>query len=52
MEASTRHSLVKLLQEYWDVFAFSPEEMPGINPKVMEHWLNMDPTYKPVIQKK
>jgi len=26
--------------------------MPGINPKVMEHLLNIDPVPKPVIQKK
>jgi len=44
--------LVALLQEYRDVSAFSPEEMPGIDLAVMEHKLNVDPTYKPVIQKK
>jgi len=43
MGAFTRHSLVGLLQEYRDVFAFSPEEMPGIDPTVMEHKLNMGP---------
>ena len=26
--------------------------MPGIDPAVMEHELNIDPLYKPVIQKK
>jgi len=31
---------------------FGPEEMPGIALNVMEHWLNMDPRHKPVIQKK
>jgi len=52
MEASTRHSLVRLLQEYWDVFTFGPEEMPGIDLAVMKHRLNVDPLHKPVIQKK
>ena len=44
--------MVKLLQEYWDVFAFGPAEMPGVDPSVMEHRLNTDPMHKPVIQKK
>jgi len=44
-EASIRHYLVKLLQEYRDVFAFGPEEMPSIDPKVMEHLLNIDPAH-------
>jgi len=34
------------------VFAFGPEEMSGIAPTVMEHWLNVDPLYRPVVQKK
>jgi len=52
MEPPTRHSLVAHLREYSDVFAFGPEEMPNISPNVMEHNLNVDPTYKPVVQKK
>ena len=26
--------------------------MPGIDPAIIEQWLNVDPTYKPAIQKK
>ena len=52
MEAATNHSLVKLLQKYLELFAFGPDEMPGIDPAVMEYRLNMDPTHKLVIQKK
>lgn len=33
----TRHSLVNLLREYWDVVAFGPEEMPSIDPMIMQH---------------
>jgi len=39
MEATTRSSLVSLLQEYRDVFTFGPEEMPDIDPVMMEHRL-------------
>ena len=34
-----------------EVFACTPYEMPGINSEVMCHKLNVDPNYKPVIQK-
>jgi len=51
MEPSTRKSLIKLLQKCQGIFAFSPKEMPGIDPKRMEHQLNIDPTHKPMIQK-
>ena len=37
---------------YRDVFAFNPEKMPRVDPRVMEHQLNVDPMHKPVIQKK
>ena len=45
-------SLLSLLREYKDVFAFGPDEMLGIAPNVMEHGLNVDPRHKSVIQKK
>ena len=50
MEASIRHFFAALLQEYRDVFGFGPEEIHDIDLAVMEHKLNIDPTYKPVIQ--
>lgn len=43
---------MELLQEYRDVFAFVPEEMPDIDPTVMEHKLNVNPTHNPIVQKK
>jgi len=52
MEAATRRSLVELLQEYRDALAFGSEEMPSIDPVVIEHRLNVDPAHKRVIHKK
>jgi len=52
MTALDRESLLSLIQEYKDVFAFGPEEIPGITPTVMEHQLNVDPHHRSVIQKK
>ena len=45
-------ALQELLQEYNDVFAWSHEEMPGIPTHLASHRLNVDPTFKPVKQKK
>ena len=40
------------LREYRDVFSFRSEEIPGIDPAVIEHRLNVDLLHKPFIQKK
>ena len=39
------------LKEHMDVFAWSHEDMLGINPLVIVHRLNVDTTHKPIIQK-
>jgi len=52
MTESTRHVVVKLLRDYEDIFTFSPYEMLGIDPVVIEHYLNIDLAYKFVAQKK
>ena len=39
------------LKEHRDVFAWSHKDMPNIDLSVIVHRLNVDPTYKPVIQK-
>ncbi|KAI0519511.1 hypothetical protein KFK09_006960 [Dendrobium nobile] len=43
---------VDFLRANQDIFAWSPADMPGINPEVIMHSLNINPTCKPVIQKK
>ncbi|KAK0599434.1 hypothetical protein LWI29_005254 [Acer saccharum] len=44
--------LQKVIRDYNDVFAWSHEEMPSIPPNLATHRLNVDPTFKPVKQKK
>ena len=46
-----REQLVSFLQ-YKDVFAWSYEDMPGIDPRIMVHRLNVDPAFKPKVQKR
>ena len=43
---------VQFLRKSIDVFVWSHEDMPGIDPSVITHWLNVHPSSKPVRQKK
>ena len=52
MEKKTKQNLVQFLKESTDVFAWSHEDMPGIDPSVITHHLNVNPSFKPVRQKK
>ena len=47
-----RQALTTFLKENQDVFAWSHENMPGINPSIMVHWLNVSPSFSPIRQKK
>lgn len=44
--------LNSFLIEYKDVFVWSHEDMPGIDPEVIVHLLNVNPSFKSVIQKR
>ncbi|XP_064987293.1 uncharacterized protein LOC135626033 [Musa acuminata AAA Group] len=46
-----REQLVGLLRENADIFARSPSDMKGVDPKVAEHHLNIPPDARPVRQK-
>ena len=52
MEMKTKQDLVHFLKKSMDVFAWSHEDMPGIDPSVITHCLNVYPSSKPVPQKK
>ena len=52
MEKKTKQDLVQFLKKSIDVFVWSHEDMPGINPSVITHRLNVYPSSKPVWQKK
>ncbi|XP_059663845.1 uncharacterized protein LOC132309568 [Cornus florida] len=46
-----KQQLVDFLSQNADVFAWSHSDMPGINPSIFCHSLNVDPSAKPVRQK-
>ena len=46
-----KNELIILLQEYEEIFAWSYEDMPGIDTDIVQHRIPTDPTIKPVKQK-
>ena len=47
-----RQALTTFLRSNRDVFAWNHEDMPGIDPLVMIHRLNVSPFFPPIRQKK
>ena len=45
-------ALTTFLRDNQDVFAWSHEDMPGIDPSIIVHKLNVSPSFPPVRQKK
>ena len=52
LEDKIKEDLIHFLKKNIDVFAWSHEDMPGIDPSVITHHLNVYPSSKPVRQKK
>ena len=46
-----KESLIKLLKEFPDVFAWSYQDMPGLDTDIVEHHLPLKPECPPVKQK-
>ena len=49
---AVRQALTTFLKSNQDVFAWSHEDMPGIDPSIMVHRLNVSPFFPPIRQKK
>ncbi|XP_030923041.1 uncharacterized protein LOC115949919 [Quercus lobata] len=47
-----RQELTTFLRDNQDVFAWSYEDMPGIDPLIIFHKLNVSPSFSPIWQKK
>ena len=52
LKEKTKKDLVRFLRKSIDVFAWSHEDMPGIDPSVITYRLNVYPSFKPIRQKK
>ena len=49
---TVRQDLANFMRRNQDIFAWSHEDMPGIDPSVIVHRLNVNPDSSPVRQKK
>ena len=45
-----KEDLIRLVREYIDVFTWNYRDMPGLDPQVAMHRLNINPDAKPVKQ--
>nr|XP_023870391.1 uncharacterized protein LOC111982992 [Quercus suber] len=52
MKEKAKEDLIQFLKKNADVFAWSHADMPGIDPSVITHRLNVSPSSKPIRQKK
>ncbi|XP_057760155.1 uncharacterized protein LOC130980501 [Arachis stenosperma] len=52
LRGQQRSELIKLLQDYADLFAWTPADMPGISPDIICHKLATNKTSRPIAQKK
>ncbi|XP_024015214.1 uncharacterized protein LOC112088924 [Eutrema salsugineum] len=52
LDPEIREDILQFLCKHVTTFAWSISDMPGIDPKVARHELNIDPTFKPVKQKR
>ena len=50
LSKNEKSRLVLLLKEFKDVFAWDYSEMPGLDPGLVVHTLNVDPEAKPVAE--
>ena len=48
LEGKIKKDLIHFLRENIDVFAWSHEDISGINPSVITHCLNVHPSSKPM----
>ncbi|KAK0605493.1 hypothetical protein LWI29_027475 [Acer saccharum] len=52
LSVHVKTQLVTLLRDYKDVFAWSHEDMLGVDPRVISHHLSINPEFRPVVQKR
>lgn len=52
MGPELKEKVITVIRQYQDIFAWGPEDMPGLDPKMAKHCLNVKPVAKPVKQKR
>src|SRR5262249_46667183 len=46
-----REAYQRCLSKHADIFAWSDNDLPGVDPRVVSHRLNLDPSHRPVQQR-
>uniref|UniRef100_A0A2N9ER72 RNA-directed DNA polymerase n=1 Tax=Fagus sylvatica TaxID=28930 RepID=A0A2N9ER72_FAGSY len=52
MDRTIREAMISFLKSNLDVFAWTHDDMPGIDPTTICHKLNVDPSIRPIKQKR
>ena len=52
LSCQLKEELTHFLMANLNVFAWTHEDMVGIHLDVMSHWLNINPDFKPILQKR
>ncbi|KAL0454820.1 UNVERIFIED_CONTAM: Pro-Pol polyprotein [Sesamum latifolium] len=52
MDEAIQKEIIQCLRRNTDIFAWTPQDLKGIDPEVITHYLNIDPRIKLVKQKK
>lgn len=52
LEPKLKEKVIAVVCQYHDVFAWGPEDILGLDPKMAKHCLNIKPKAKPVKQQK
>jgi len=52
LSSERKEALIELLRRNKESFAWSAADMRGIDPSIIYHELNVDPSFKPVKQKR
>lgn len=52
LTVEVERELINLLRRYKELFAWSPSDMPGISTEVISHELKIDPSIRPIAQKR
>ncbi|KAL0457060.1 UNVERIFIED_CONTAM: hypothetical protein Slati_1045200 [Sesamum latifolium] len=48
LDEEAKKEVTLCLQRNADIFAWTPQDLEGIDPQVITHHLNIDPSYKPI----
>ncbi|KAL0443978.1 UNVERIFIED_CONTAM: hypothetical protein Slati_2120500 [Sesamum latifolium] len=52
MKGDVREQVINCLRKNKDIFAWTPQDLEGIDPGVITHHLNLDPTIRPIKSRK